>query len=81
MGFGNGSQNEIGSIRNLIQHLEKDLAAQRSMNNELRTALHQSRFRRGMVLLLNPNSYLNETSLKTCFEYIMEVLYNIAKTT
>lgn len=50
MGFGNGSQNEIGSIRNRIQHLEKDLAAQRAMNNELRTALHQSRFRRGMVL-------------------------------
>lgn len=49
MVFGNASLNGIGSIRNQIQRLEQDLAAQKAMNNELRTALHQTRFRRGMI--------------------------------
>lgn len=64
--LGNASLNGKGSIRNHIQRLEQDLAAQKAMNNELRTALHQTRFRRGMVLLRNPNdlNHLNETSPK-----------------
>lgn len=32
----------MGSIRNQIHRLEQDLAAQKAMNNELRTALHQT---------------------------------------
>lgn len=40
------SQDEIGFLRNQIQQLRRDLAVQKVMNAELRSELHQSRFRR-----------------------------------
>lgn len=43
------SQDEIGFLRNQIQQLRRDLAVQKVMNAELRSELHQSRFRRGMI--------------------------------
>lgn len=45
----NASQDEIWFLRNQIQQLRRDLAAQKVMNAELRTELHQSRYRRGML--------------------------------
>lgn len=42
MVFNNASLNGMGSIRNQIHRLEQILAAQKAMNNELRTALHQT---------------------------------------
>lgn len=42
----NASQDEIWFLRNQIQQLRRDLAAQKVMNAELRTELHLSRYRR-----------------------------------
>lgn len=52
MVIANASQDEIGFLRNQIQQLGQDFAAQKAMNNELRTELYQSRFRRGMILII-----------------------------
>lgn len=46
------SQDETGYLKNQIKQLRQDLAAQKAMNAELRTKLYESRFRRGMLLII-----------------------------
>lgn len=47
------SKDEIELLRNHIQQLRQDLAAQKVINSELRTELYHSQFRRGMILTKN----------------------------